>query len=323
MADGTLSSGGNPHRMSPDEAFTALADPNRMAILRALWEAYDPPETESVSFSELFDQVDIRDSGNFTYHLEQLVGQFVRQTETGYKLRHAGRKVISTVLSGTAIEQPTVTNEEVGKSCIVCGSDLRFHYEDERVYLRCPDCDGLELPGTPSGSLTAFRFPPRGLDGRSPEAAFHACEVKNTHYGYTALKGICPECTSDLDISVDVCREHHSGSDSACPNCDRYVLSRVYLVCPTCKANWQSPLSLAMVPHPGVIAFYDNHGIDISLNDWEWFAEQLYREYDETLVDTDPIEVAVTVSIDNEKLRVVIDEQLTVDVQKPSEGRGQ
>jgi DNA-binding transcriptional ArsR family regulator len=55
--------------VTPDEAFAALGDPTRIAILRALFE--DPHEP--TAFSDLRRAVGVRDSGQFNYHLGELV----------------------------------------------------------------------------------------------------------------------------------------------------------------------------------------------------------------------------------------------------------
>lgn len=54
-------------------AFKHLSDESRLAILPALWEAYEPfADNNALSFSELREQVEYETSGNFSYHLEKL-----------------------------------------------------------------------------------------------------------------------------------------------------------------------------------------------------------------------------------------------------------
>lgn len=64
--------------LSPDDAFGLLGNETRLAILQALGDAADP-----LSFSELRDRVWVSDSGQFNYHLDQLTGPFVGQTDEG------------------------------------------------------------------------------------------------------------------------------------------------------------------------------------------------------------------------------------------------
>lgn len=64
------------------EAFALLGNETRLAILGALCERIDPVESDvAVRFSELCDRVVTTDSGQFTYHLERLTGQFVESTD--------------------------------------------------------------------------------------------------------------------------------------------------------------------------------------------------------------------------------------------------
>ncbi|WP_227376931.1 winged helix-turn-helix domain-containing protein [Haladaptatus halobius] len=79
------------------DALEALGNEIRMSILRELADA-----DGSLSFTELRKRVGLRDTGKFNYHLTKLCEYFVRQTETGYELGHAGTRVI------TAVE-PTAT----------------------------------------------------------------------------------------------------------------------------------------------------------------------------------------------------------------------
>lgn len=75
--------------VSPDEAFAPLGNDTRVGILQALWDVFESGKGDNaIPYSELFDQVDIRDSGNFSYHLEKLTGPFVRQTRVGRRTQN-------------------------------------------------------------------------------------------------------------------------------------------------------------------------------------------------------------------------------------------
>lgn len=69
------------------DAFEILGNDTRLAILLALWEAKEPgppfaePSERAVSFSELRDRVGVKDSGQFNYNLDKLVGAFIEQAE--------------------------------------------------------------------------------------------------------------------------------------------------------------------------------------------------------------------------------------------------
>jgi len=106
-----------PLAPDPVEALDALADETRLAILRALADHQrDQPEDPALSFTELRERAGIDDSGLFNYHLEKLVGRFVRDTGAGYELGYRGERVLR---SPTAEEHGT----DADAGCPVCGEE--------------------------------------------------------------------------------------------------------------------------------------------------------------------------------------------------------
>ncbi|WP_231183903.1 helix-turn-helix domain-containing protein [Haladaptatus sp. DYF46] len=96
------------------DALSVLGNEIRMSILRELADA-----SETLSFTELRERVGVRDTGKFNYHLTKLCEYFVRQTESGYELGHAGTRVISAAT-------PVATDEFEGEeddTCPVCGEE--------------------------------------------------------------------------------------------------------------------------------------------------------------------------------------------------------
>jgi hypothetical protein len=71
------------------DALATVANEHRLAILRELAGADEP-----LAFSALRRRVGLSDTGLFNYHLKELCGRFVRQTEGGYELGHAGERVV-------------------------------------------------------------------------------------------------------------------------------------------------------------------------------------------------------------------------------------
>lgn len=124
----------------PDEhaaAFAALSDPNRVAVLRALWDA----DGHEATFSELRHAVGMRDSGQFNYHLGKLCDTFVRQTEAGtYELRMAGIYTVGALLAGTYTDDRTVGPLPADESCPECGAEATFEYDGDWFRLYCTAC---------------------------------------------------------------------------------------------------------------------------------------------------------------------------------------
>ena len=73
----------------PPDALTVLGNETRVAIPRELADAEN-----ALSFTDLRERVGIRDTGKFNYNLTKLCSCFVRETEGGYELGHAGTRVI-------------------------------------------------------------------------------------------------------------------------------------------------------------------------------------------------------------------------------------
>jgi hypothetical protein len=98
---------------NPTDALSVLGNETRMSILRELAET-----NEALSFTELRERVGIRDSGKFNYHLTKLCAYFVRETDVGYELGHAGSRIISA--AGHERKEETI-DTDTEECCPVCG----------------------------------------------------------------------------------------------------------------------------------------------------------------------------------------------------------
>lgn len=65
--------------------------------LWALWES----DADELAYSALFDRVDIEDSGQFDSPFDKLVGTFVADAETRYRVRFSDGHVLNTLGAGT------------------------------------------------------------------------------------------------------------------------------------------------------------------------------------------------------------------------------
>ena len=106
-----------------NEAFKLLSDGTRLEILQALWEAHDPADETPVRFAELRERVGVDDPGRLNYHLNRLAENFVRRTEDGYELTDSGKRIVRTLLSGTAVDDPEIEPVAVDVSCWYCGDN--------------------------------------------------------------------------------------------------------------------------------------------------------------------------------------------------------
>lgn len=312
-----------PHAV---DAFELLSNETRLAILLALWEAYDPAAGENtVPFSALFERVSMRDTGTFSYHLEKLRGRFVAKTETGYRLRHAGHKLVQAIIAGSGLDQPELPPTDIPRSCDHCGAQVELSYKDERLYQICTECEGNVGPesmeGAPAGTLIVYDdFNPSGVATRDPEEAFVAATIEYLQTVKLLIRGVCPECSGPIEESLHLCESHDAPAGEFCEACGTSIQrgwneARVRYVCSTCKYSGSYPAWTAVYDHPAVVAFYYEHGFDMTFGLDEatecgraW--ELLRRE--QTLLSTDPVRIRVVAQCDGEELQLTLDEELAV-----------
>ncbi|MDL0124366.1 helix-turn-helix domain-containing protein [Halobacterium salinarum] len=262
-----------------EAAFSAVADELRVRILRELWDADDP-----LSFSELRERVDVQDSGRFNYHLGELRGLFVEQTEDGYDLRFAGRKLVGSLHSGVYTETGGMVGpQSVDGTCVLCGSDLEAVYEDQVGKVDCTDCEV---------TIIQTGVPPAFVDGREDDlAAAIDGYVRTT--SRSLLDGFCPTCSGPTAGHL---AENDYGPQ-AVVNCER------------CGISFSGLAAWVAVDHPAVLSFYDDH--DRSVRDtplWhlDWLADAEW--VDGAAGDRATVEVR----LDDERLRVTVTDDLAV-----------
>ncbi len=300
------------------EAFALLGDETRLAILLALWENYDPYATDNaVPFSELFESVEYDDPGSFSYHLQQLSDQFIRQYPDGegYELRVPGLRFIQAVIAGAGVQDATLELTTIDQACPFCGAPTAIRYRDGLVIHVCTECDGVTSGDASSGFLSAVPFDPAGLADREPDEIRAASRVAAWRQTQFMFDGLCPACSGQVDSWLDCCRTHDS--HGICDHCGtRYaVLAR--FECRVCKNhNVSSPKALALF-HPSVIGFYDLHGVSTRFraDDPESVRRvfELLDSHTVTLVDEAPPRADVTITHDDDEIRLTFDDTATVD----------
>jgi len=272
--------------LDPADAFAALADGTRVAILRALWEADD----QTATFSQLREAVGVDDSGQFNYHLDKLAGHFLRTTDDGYELALAGRRVVGSLLEGAYTKRGSIDPIALDRPCSYCGGDRTFRYEDERVTIDCADC-----------SLAAhFEVPPGVFAGHDREEFPVVARRYLRVMLYEAASGFCPFCEGRFGVAVDP--EGVAGSDY------EYDFPTARYTCTRCGEELVTDLGTALLFEPAVISFYADHGLDVREGPLNRF---IVTDAVEVLAD-DPPEVAVTYTADGEQLRVVAGPDLAV-----------
>jgi hypothetical protein len=276
----------------PSEAFALVGNEVRAEIIRVLGE--DPHA--GLSFSELRSRVDADvDSGGFNYHLQQLVGHFVDDAEDGYRMRAEGLTLYRAIRAGTFNRRASVDPFPAGFDCYFCGGAVEAGYEDGWFELTCPDCAHVYMHTT---------LPPNAVDAADEAALLSRVDAYTRHRMAAYVRGVCPVCVNGLDAELV------SSEAVWAEGTDRLDVF-VEHACDHCGQQHFMPVGLALLWHPAVVSFLHDHGIDVrSTPHWEFEFATTDRHV--TVRDTEPWEVALTVSAGEEGLELVVDGDLTV-----------
>jgi hypothetical protein len=300
-------------------AFGTIGSEIRLAILLALWEAYDPYATDNaIPFSELRKRLDVSDPGRFNYHLGKLREGFVKKTDDGYELRPAGLHLVQTVLAGAGMQQAAVPPTVVDAECLRCGAPTAVSYRNGWLYYCCTECEGFFEGGAdqPTGIHFSQALPPAGLSNRSVEDVFATAVLRMILGFATKMGGVCPRCSGVVDSTFEICDSHHTTTDTVCSNCHREYDVAVRWACTVCKYRGQAPPSVAAIVHPTVVAFYHDHGIAVgyTVDDFETSRRllSLLGDHEQELRSVDPPRVLVTVRYAGDELRLTFDEAMHV-----------
>jgi DNA-binding transcriptional ArsR family regulator len=126
------------------DAFDALSDPTRVAILRELVSRFYASEGRPVRFADLRRAVGVDDPGRFNYHLDTLVDRFVTKQEAGYTPTVAGLKAMQSAEMGVYTGSPERTSGRIDYDCSECGDPLTATYENHWLSVAC-DEHGLKF----------------------------------------------------------------------------------------------------------------------------------------------------------------------------------
>lgn len=273
--------------LAPAEAFALIGNETRLSILEALWAAEERP----VSFSDLRREVGMRDSAQFNYHLQKLSGHFVVQVEGGYDFKHAGEKVVRSVIAGSFNEHPTLEPFPVQGACFSCGGPLRAIYEDERLSIACADCEA---------GHGEYSFPPGGLNDRTHEEVAEAFDHRVRHLHCLAADGVCPECSGRMETDV-----HEEGE------CCLGVAVRLDHECQQCGHTLCSTAGLRLLDHSATVSFHRERGVYLDERPYWTLPWCVSDEYTRVL-ERDPYVLEVRIPLAGDELRVTLDSDLDV-----------
>ena len=289
-ADGDLTSAlRTESRVLPAEVFATLGNDTRVDILRALLEL--GADEEAVSFTDLFERVDIDDSANFNYHLRQLTGHFVKRSDDGYEFRYPGRKVVSAIFTGTLTERAQVGFFPVEGACYDCDGDLHGWYVDDTLTVGCADCGTIQV---------SYPFPSGGLDDRTTDELMQAFHHYVRHHYCLAADGVCPECTGAVETTLVRDPEEEGDLDVA-----------VEHVCGRCNYRLRSTVGVTLLDHAETLLFFSERGVDLNTEPF-WGFDWCVSDELTTVVSENPLRVRLSLPCEGDELRVVVDEAVTV-----------
>jgi hypothetical protein len=284
-----------------DEVFQLLSNEIRLDILRAVAVAQREHRRTGVTeltFSDLYDRVDVDDTSKLSYHLGELTGTFLRKHEDGYAFTHAGEQLVRFVLAENYRRPAEVGPVETEGRCLFCGeTTLLASLHDQYFTIRCSACD-----------RPAYAYRVRPAQVRSHTGADLLESVIREQAGdlLKARQGVCPDCAGALDTTV-------LDADSEVTPDGVPVAYATASECQECLRFVSLPLTHAAVFHPESIAFYWEHGVDVlGTGLWEFhrYLEEGLWTVDRT--STDPVEYRVEFDHKTSSLRVFLDDSAAV-----------
>lgn len=288
--------------LSFDEALSIIGEKTRARIIVELGKSKttDPNSPNRLAFSELMNQVGIDDSGRLNYHLDKLVGTFVKKHERGYSLRLPGQLIYEAVVGGTLTDRQSIEPFTVGQ-CPKCDNQLTAAYHpDHLLTVECTSCETL---------YDAIHFPARGIGHRSDREILDAAFQRRHHKVAMMQRGVCHSCggviARALQPSATV--TYGSGSVEDMAGLETYAV----LACESCNTSLVGHPANVALSTPIVTGFFAEHDLDIALTRWWDPSIVTARDGIEVLCE-DPRSVALPFTIEDDQLRVVIDDNLQV-----------
>ncbi len=269
---------------SSSEAFQPLGNEQRTAVIEALYD--DGPETRS--FSALAEATEADTTAGFAYHLRQLTGHYLRETEHGYTLTDAGVRVARAIESGAFTESIDRSPTAIDDPCPFCGTHtLEARTHDNTVTVQCSSCDA---------SLLRLSFPPGGHRTHTDDTIPTAVNRLYRHRINTLCDGFCPTCGATAQATMN----HRSVGERE--------RAQVNCSCTRCGYQIDCPVTATVLNHPAVVSFYYERGESLE-NRPLW---NVGTEWGERVLSDDPWCVQVTTSIDDDELALLVGEDTTV-----------
>ena len=247
--------------VTEEQLFKLLGNDIRMSVLQALWgtfefEAYITQSREPVSFTDLRKRAEYDGSGNFGYHLEQLVDVLVERHDEGYLLSPLGYNLMRAIDTYATFEYETIGETILDDPCPFCGGDLVGSYRREILEVVCRDCGGLNE----GGNFTFVQLTSTTTTGLDLDQLLDIGTLTLEQRVNHARHGICWECHSKPDRTVEVCETHERDEDGICEDCTLRYATKLAVDCTNCGTGGAGPLLEYAVLVPAVRDLFRRHG---------------------------------------------------------------
>ena len=279
----------------PSDAFQALGNEVRMEILEAMLERVDGEGPDRASFSELFEAASPDTSAGFAYHLDELVGHYLRKTDEGYAFTYAGEKIARAIAAGSYTRRASSPSIAIDDPCPLCDSnELHAAARDNVVSISCEECER---------TLCRLGFPPSGFDAHG-DALPAAVDRHHRHRISVLGDGVCPECAGAVDGRLEAPDERVAADLP--PEFTDHV--HATFECRSCGYDLSCPVTLSVLEHQTALAFYRNHDRDLRDRPiWN-----VGSEWTEAVLADEPTIVRVATALDGETLELYVDDTASV-----------
>jgi len=277
---------------SPDldvpAGFELVADETRAAILYALSRGLkEDPDDPALGFAELRRRAGVRDSGNFNYHLDRLLGRYVERGPDGegYALTHPGMAVVASLVGGEYDLPGRLGPEPYDDPCPICGEPTEIVYEGGILRFGCD--------GEPAHAM-GYNLPPHAVEEEALDEAAELMARRSHAEMALVFDGRCPMCVGSVEFTVS----EPERADVA-PGYDAS--------CTRCGVHYQLQVGHAAIHHPEVVAFHAERGVDLRSDPTAIL--RLSRGEAVEVLDGDGDRFAVTVAVEGDALSVTVDDR--------------
>ncbi len=268
------------------DSFAAIANEARLDILKALWSDGD------CTFTDLFDLTDLDDTGQFGYHLNQLLGQFVYKRDDRYTLTNVGREMVMTVYTHVDGENSLQDPIELDISCHSCQGDVLARSRGDWLRIDCSSCEKL---------YASYPVPRAGLHHHDSAQMLSVFDQRLRRMNALVHRGICPNCTCSMVCSVVPDAEPEPGLPFVFMHRCRHCGMELYTVPAT-----------GLLEHPKVVSFYHENGLEL-FDIPHWQLDWMFSGDCIDVIADSPLEYFITIEITTDRLIATLDEEGNVN----------